>query len=87
MLGIKSNHYYDLAMQSTDQSFASPDLEAAIDRHPLIVQPDVLLVQAIALMGRARGNNVSLMMSMTQNLYSMTKIFLVVFWLWKAQNY
>ncbi|MDJ0568145.1 MAG: CBS domain-containing protein [Pleurocapsa sp. MO_192.B19] len=47
-------------MESNDRLFATPDLEAAIDRHPLIVRPDVLLVQAIALMGQARGNKCKL---------------------------
>lgn len=44
-------------MQSTDQSFASPDLEAAIDRKPLIIRSDISLVEAIALMGMARGTS------------------------------
>ncbi|MDJ0567517.1 MAG: hypothetical protein QNJ53_00570 [Pleurocapsa sp. MO_192.B19] len=44
-------------MQSTDQSFASPDLEAAIDRKPLIIRSDISLTEAIALMGMARGTS------------------------------
>ncbi|MCC0176281.1 CBS domain-containing protein [Waterburya agarophytonicola K14] len=43
---MESNNHLD---------FASPDLETAIDREPLIVTPDISLVQAIALMGRAVG--------------------------------
>ena len=31
-------------------------LEGAIDYHPLIVSPDTLVVEAIALMSQARGN-------------------------------
>lgn len=35
--------------------FASPDLEVAIDREPLIISPDTPLVEAISMMGQARG--------------------------------
>ena len=41
-------------MQSNDWSFASPDLEAAIDREPLIITSDIPLNNAIALMGKVR---------------------------------
>lgn len=44
-------------MESNDQSFATPDLEAAIDREPLIIPPDISLVEAIALMGKMRGTS------------------------------
>lgn len=40
-------------MESNHRFFASPDLEAAIDRKPLIISPDLDLVQAIALMSQA----------------------------------
>ena len=42
-------------MESQDRSFASPDIEAAIDRHPLIIEPETSLLEAIALMGQVRG--------------------------------
>ncbi|MEO1466961.1 MAG: CBS domain-containing protein, partial [Cyanobacteria bacterium J06633_1] len=42
-------------MESHEQLFASPDVESAIDRSPLVISPDTSLVRAIALMGRARG--------------------------------
>ena len=42
-------------MPFTDQSFASPDLEVAIDRKPLIITSEISLSKAIALMGKARG--------------------------------
>lgn len=42
-------------MESQDRFFTSPDLEAAIDRSPLIIPPDISLLRAIALMGQARG--------------------------------
>ncbi|WP_019508331.1 CBS domain-containing protein [Pleurocapsa sp. PCC 7319] len=47
-------------MKSNDQLFTTPDLEIAIDRHPLIVQPDVSLTKAIALMGQAKGTKCEL---------------------------
>ena len=43
-------------MPSKDQLFATPNLEAAIAREPLIIQPHVSLVKAIALMSQARGS-------------------------------
>ncbi|BAZ46888.1 histidine kinase like sensor protein [Chondrocystis sp. NIES-4102] len=42
-------------MESYEQSFASPDLESVIDRNPLIISPDIPIIEAIALMSRARG--------------------------------
>lgn len=42
-------------MKFNDQFFASPDLEAAIDREPLILPPDTSLVEAIALMSKVRN--------------------------------
>jgi len=44
-------------MISSDYSFASPDLESAIDRDPLIVTPNTSLVETIALMGKAKGTS------------------------------
>ena len=44
-------------MISSDYSFASPDLESAIDRDPLIVSANTSLVEAIALMGKAKGTS------------------------------
>lgn len=44
-------------MESNEQLFASPDIESAIDRSPLIVAPDTTLVNAIALMGQTRGTS------------------------------
>ncbi|MEB3336899.1 MAG: CBS domain-containing protein, partial [Leptolyngbyaceae bacterium] len=35
---------------------STPDLEQAIDRHPLVVSPDTLLRDAIALMSQSRGS-------------------------------
>ena len=49
-----------LAMKSNEQLFATPDLEAAIDRHPLIVQPDNSLVKTITLMGQSRDTRCEL---------------------------
>lgn len=46
-------------MISSEHSFASPDLESAIDRDPLIVSPNTDLVEAIALMGKAKGTSCS----------------------------
>lgn len=43
-------------MPSKEQLFATPNLEAAIARDPLIIRPDIPLVQAIALMSQARGS-------------------------------
>ena len=42
-------------MESNEQLFASPDIESAIERSPLIISPDTSLVEAIALMGQARN--------------------------------
>lgn len=47
-------------MQTDDPLICSPALEAAIDRNPLIVTPDTLLLDAIALMSQARGSHCSL---------------------------
>ncbi|MEO1673638.1 MAG: CBS domain-containing protein [Cyanobacteria bacterium J06631_2] len=44
-------------MESHEQLFASPDVESAIDRSPLVVSPDTSLIKAIALMGQVRGIN------------------------------
>lgn len=46
-------------MTSSEYSFASPDLESAIDRDPLIVTPNTSLVETIALMGKAKGTSCS----------------------------
>ena len=54
-------------MQSTEQSFASPDLEAAIDRKPLIITADISLAKAIALMGMARGTSCQIGLDSTSN--------------------
>ncbi len=42
-------------MEFKDQLLTTPDLEAAIDRDPLIIKPETSLVMAIALMSQARG--------------------------------
>lgn len=47
-------------MQPNDPLIYSPALEEAIDRNPLIVTPDTLLLDAIALMSQARGSRCSL---------------------------
>ena len=44
-----------MAMQFKDPLLTTPDLEAAIDRDPLIIKPETSLVKAIALMSQARG--------------------------------
>ncbi|GAB4535554.1 MAG: hypothetical protein Tsb0014_22630 [Pleurocapsa sp.] len=44
-------------MEFNDRLLATPDLEAAIARNPLIVKPETSLVQAIALMSQARGSS------------------------------
>lgn len=44
-------------MEFNDLSFASPDIESAIDRSPLIISPNILLQDAIAIMGQARGSS------------------------------
>ncbi len=41
-------------MKSNDLLFASPEIESAIDRSPLIISPTISLVNAIALMGQVR---------------------------------
>jgi len=47
-------------MQLTDRLIRAPALEDAIDSHPLIVAPDTLVVEAIALISEARGSSCSL---------------------------
>ncbi|MGK7874502.1 MAG: CBS domain-containing protein [Xenococcaceae cyanobacterium] len=47
-------------MPSKDLLIGTPVLEEAIDRHPLIVTPDTLLVDAIALMSQTVGRSCSL---------------------------
>ncbi len=44
-------------MQTYDPLLVTLDLEAAIDPHPLIVSPETLLVEAIALMSQTRGTS------------------------------
>jgi CBS domain-containing protein len=44
-------------MQLDDPLICTPDLEEAIDRHPLIVEPDTDLTEAIFLMSQTRGNS------------------------------
>lgn len=44
-------------MESNQQLFASPDIESAIDRSPLIINPDTSLVKAIALMGQVKNTS------------------------------
>ncbi|MEM6614134.1 MAG: CBS domain-containing protein [Cyanobacteria bacterium P01_C01_bin.72] len=41
-------------MDFSQPTFAHPDLDAAIDKHPLIAAPDTSLIKAIALMGNKR---------------------------------
>ena len=43
-------------MQFKDQLLTTPDLEAAIDRDPLIIKPEISLAKAIAFMSQARGS-------------------------------
>lgn len=43
-------------MQLNNQFFPTPDLEAAIDRSPLIITPETYLTEAIALMSQIRGS-------------------------------
>ena len=45
-----------MAMQFNDPLLTAPDLEAAIERVPLIIPPDISLESAIALMSKARGS-------------------------------
>ena len=47
-------------MISNDLLFASPEIESAIDRSPLIISPATSLVDAIALMGQVRGTSCNL---------------------------
>ena len=47
-------------MDSSDRFFTSPDLEAAIDREPLIISPDVSLLDAIALMSKTKDSSCAL---------------------------
>lgn len=42
-------------MKSNESLFALPDIESAIARSPLIIAPDTLLTDAIALMGQTQG--------------------------------
>lgn len=44
-------------MQLDDPLLCAPDLEDAIDRNPLIVEPDTELREAIVLMSQTRGNS------------------------------
>lgn len=44
-------------MESHEQLFASPDVESAIDRSPLVISSDTSLVDAIALMSQVKGVN------------------------------
>lgn len=44
-------------MQFKDQLFTAPDLEAAIDRDPLIIKPEISLAKALAFMSQARGSS------------------------------
>ena len=55
-------------MQSNDWSFASPDLEAAIDREPLIITSDIPLNNAIALMGELRGTSCEVGLALTDTV-------------------
>ena len=61
-------------MESNDRFFASPDLEAAIDREPLIVTPETSLVQAIALMGQARGVSCEVEAKNPESEFSLSKM-------------
>jgi len=47
-------------VQSNNNFFAAPDLDATIDRQPLIISPGITLQQAIALMSQAKGSNCQL---------------------------
>ena len=47
-------------MQSNNSFFAAPDLDATIDRNPLIISPDLTLQGAIALMSQAKGSQCQL---------------------------
>ena len=55
-------------MQSNNNFFAAPDLNATIDRQPLIISPGLTLQQAIALMSQTKGSKCQLdKQSPTQN--------------------
>lgn len=43
-------------MQLNDEFFPAPDLEAAIDRSPLVITPETSLNEAIALMSQVKGS-------------------------------
>lgn len=47
-------------MLANNNFFAAPDLDATIDRKPLIISPDLTLQQAIALMSQAKGSKCQL---------------------------
>ncbi len=47
-------------MQLNNSFFAAPDLDATIDRNPLIISPDLTLQGAIALMSQAKGSKCQL---------------------------
>ena len=44
-------------MQLNDEFFPAPDLEAAIDRSPLVISPETSLTEAIAMMSQIRGSS------------------------------
>ena len=56
-----------------DQSFAVPDLEAAIDRYPLVVKSDISLTKAIALMGQAKGTKCELVEDYNSEFFILDK--------------
>jgi PAS domain S-box-containing protein len=54
-------HFYKYASMTTTNLLQTlPNLAAIIDRQPLIVEPDMLLVEVIALMSQAKGRKYSL---------------------------
>ena len=44
-------------MELNSNFFATPDLETTIDRDPLVIEPEMPLQNAIAIMSQARGSS------------------------------
>ncbi|MEL6440539.1 MAG: CBS domain-containing protein [Cyanobacteria bacterium J06621_8] len=44
-------------MKFNERLFTSPDIESAIDPSPLVITPETLLTEAIAMMGQAKGTS------------------------------
>jgi CBS domain-containing protein len=62
-------------MEFNEQFFGKPDLEAAVDRHPVLLTPEMPLAEAIALMSQARGSSCLLAEEKTSlELFSQDKV-------------